>query len=154
MMLAMSSTFGLRGPIAAVALALMACGGRQIGDTDAIEQQEDEDDDATPGDDPGSRPQSPGSMYSACTDTSVCMPLEFCVFPQGEAGFCTGACGAGDDATVCDAAPGEDRLPFCMDIGLTDGRTVCALGCDGLSCPRGMRCEEVESASGAQLACF
>lgn len=137
----------------ALALALAACGGRQIGETDAMEQ-EDEDDDATPGDDPGSRPMSPGSMYSACTDTSVCMPLEFCVFPQGEAGFCTGACGPGDDASVCDAAPGEDRLPVCMDIGLTDGRTVCALGCDGLSCPRGMRCEEVESASGAQLACF
>ena len=153
-MAAMASLLPIhRHTAVALSLALAACGGRQIGETDAMAQQ-DEDDDATPGDDPGSRPMSPGSMYSACTDTSVCMPLEFCVFPQGEAGFCTGACGAGDDASMCDAAPGEDRLPVCMDIGLTDGRTVCALGCDGLSCPRGMRCEEVESASGAQLACF
>lgn len=137
--------------VAALVLALgSGCGGRQLGE-DA--------DDTQPMDDamqidPGQRPQAPGSMYSACTDTSVCPPLEFCVFPQGEAGFCTGACGPADDASVCDAAPGDDRIPFCMDIGLTDGRTVCALGCDGLTCPGGMRCEEVEAASGAQLACF
>ena len=130
-------------------VALVACGGRQLELEDG-----DGSSDAPDDDDPGRRPQSRGSMYSACTDTSVCAPLEFCVFPQGEAGFCTAACGAGSDPSGCAEAPGEDRTPECMDIGLPDGRTVCALGCGDLSCPREMRCEEVESAAGAQLACF
>ncbi|MEM6990910.1 MAG: hypothetical protein AAF721_10445 [Myxococcota bacterium] len=128
---------------------VVACSDRQI---DPM-MEGDESEDGMLGD-PGVRPSSPGSMYSACTDTAVCAPLEFCVFPQGEAGFCTAACGPDNDASACDAAPGEDRDPVCMDIGLPDGRTVCALGCDGLSCPRQMRCEEVDAASGAQLACF
>lgn len=130
----------------AALLATQACNGRELS---ALSEEED-----IAESDPGDRPMSPGSMYSACTDTSTCAPLEFCVFPQGEAGFCTAACGAGDDPAPCSDAPNDDRTPVCMGIGLPDSRTVCALGCEGLSCPDGMRCEEVDAPTGAQLACF
>ncbi len=133
----------------AMLVCAIACSDRQL--EDGTDDEVEDDPSAT---DPGVRPQSRGSMYSACTDTPVCAPLEFCVFPQDEAGFCTAACGPDDDASVCADAPGDDRTPLCMDIGLPDGRTVCALSCEGLSCPRQMRCEEVDAAGGAQLACF
>lgn len=137
--------------IGTLALSMaFACGGRNLGDP----MDDAQDPDSAEASDPGVRPGSRGSMYSACSDTSVCTPHEFCVFPQGEAGYCSAACGPGDDITTCDLAPGEDRDPSCMDIGLPDGRTVCALGCASLTCPGGMRCEEVQSASGAQFACF
>ncbi|MBL4686169.1 MAG: hypothetical protein JKY37_16365 [Nannocystaceae bacterium] len=139
--------YSLRGVAwLAAFVAALACNSRELG---ALSEEQD-----TTDSDPGDRPMSPGSMYSACTDTSTCAPLEFCVFPQGEAGFCTAACGPREDPAPCNDAPSDDRSPICMSIGLPDSRTVCALGCDGLSCPNGMRCEEVDAPTGAQLACF
>lgn len=133
----------------AVALSHVGgCGER------ALTDGEDATDDVMDDIDVGERPTNPGSVYSACTDTSACSPLEFCVFPAGEAGFCTSACGQDEDTSSCAEPPGDTRSPICMDIGLPDARTVCAVSCDGVSCPDGMRCEEVEAAGSAVFACF
>ncbi len=106
-------------------------------------------------DDPGERPSEPGQSYSACGDPDECLPMPYCVFPQGEAGFCTQACGSGDDASTCALDPGTTDRVFCLDIGLPDGRTVCALDCaDGFPCPEGMRCEGIDTDAGPQQVCF
>jgi hypothetical protein len=108
----------------------------------------------------GAQPMEPGSMYSPCESVSMCHPLEFCVYPRGhdgepEAGFCAGACGAGGDASVCDPAPGTAAWESCLDIGLGDGREVCALDCGrGRTCPAGMRCEGLRTPSGERYICF
>ncbi|MCA9709591.1 MAG: hypothetical protein KDK70_27380 [Myxococcales bacterium] len=108
-----------------------------------------------PGDpgDPGDQPAEPGVMYSACVQSSECAPQEFCVFPQGESGFCTSACLAPTDPSGCDPPPG-DQGSTCFDIGLVDGRWVCALDCASSPCPRGMRCESVAAAGGERSICF
>ena len=144
----------------AVALGLFAaaaCTDRGLSgmDGEAGDDPEMDADGETPeGYDPGDRPGEPGSMYSVCADSSVCRPLEFCVFPAEEAGFCSDACAGTDDATVCDVAPDGEARAFCFDIGLPDGRRVCAIDCEGRECPRGMRCEAVESAGEGKRVCF
>lgn len=140
-------------------VALHACAGRDISGLDGGGDETGEtgeDPEQRPEDyDPGDRPGEPGSMYSVCADSSVCTPLEFCVFPAGEAGFCSDACAGMEDASVCDVAPDGEARAFCFDIGLPDGRRVCAIDCEnGRACPRGMRCEEVESAGAAKHVCF
>lgn len=114
---------------------------------------EDDASGETTDDDPGDQPTAPGAMFSSCTDSSQCDPQEFCVFPADETGYCTSACAAPLDTSACDPAPGDQPLA-CFDIGLADGRVVCAIDCASDECPRGMRCEAVTTASGDALICF
>ena len=104
--------------------------------------------------DPGERPQAPGSMYSACSTVSECAPLEFCVFPSREGGYCGSACVAPEDASNCAPAPGDGAEVSCLDIGLPDARWVCALDCGAGSCPTGMRCEAIATPDGERDICF
>lgn len=111
--------------------------------------------DTTDGDaTPGVRPDQLGAMYSACSTVDVCAPLEFCVFPTREGGYCSAACVEPDDPTACAAAPGDGAEVSCLDIGIPDGRWVCALDCSGGPCPQGMRCEAINTPAGARDICF
>ncbi len=127
-------------------LALPACSSRSVDDTG-------DDQAETIADDPGDQPTAPGTMYSPCGSSDECPPQEFCVFPQGESGYCTSACAAPTDPSNCDLAPG-DQPRICFDIGLDDGRLVCAIDCADASCPRGMRCEQVASGDREPSICF
>lgn len=106
------------------------------------------------GGDLGERPRDPGAMYSACAEISMCTPLEFCVFPDREGGYCSSACAGGNDASACAPAPGDGAEPSCLDIGVPDGRLVCALDCAQGDCPADMRCEGIETPTGARRVCF
>jgi hypothetical protein len=128
---------------------LAACSARSVEDDDAGAA----DDPSAGALEPGDQPTAPGSMFSPCMQSSECAPQEFCVFPQGEAGYCTSACTAPTDPSNCDPPPG-DQPSACFDIGLDDGRWVCALDCAEAPCPRGMRCEQVTTATGARSLCF
>ena len=123
-----------------------ACSSRSVADDDASAADPDELE-------PGDQPTAPGSMFSPCMQSSECAPQEFCVFPQDEAGYCTSSCLAQTDPSNCDAPPG-DQPSTCFDIGLDDGRWVCALDCTDAPCPRGMRCEQVTTAAGDRSLCF
>ena len=125
----------------------LACSSRAVSDDEGMGGGESSDPVA------GEQPPGPGTMFSPCQRSAECPPLEFCVFPQGEDGFCTGACVAPDDPSNCDPPPG-DQLPACFDIGLDDGRFVCALDCADAPCPLGMRCEQVASGSSERSICF
>ncbi len=104
---------------------------------------------------PGDRPETPGAMYSPCEGADDCSPLEFCVFPPGEPGYCAAACDAWGEPETCAPRPGGSAEVDCLDIGLSDGRMVCTLDCsDGRSCPGKMRCEAVETPSGRRDVCF
>ena len=125
---------------------LFACGPQLVSD----------DDDAAndTGDDPGERP-SAGAMYSACSTVDECTPLEFCVFPTREGGYCSAACAPSGDISPCAPAPGDTASVSCLDIGTPDGRTACALDCSDGSCPNGMTCEAISTPSGDQRdVCF
>lgn len=124
-----------------------ACTDRSTTDDDAG------DDAPSGGDEAGEQPTAPGAMFSSCQRSSECAPQEFCVFPQDESGYCTSACTSPTDPSNCDPPPGE-QSPTCFDIGLDDGRWVCALDCAGAPCPRGMRCESVAAAEGERSICF
>lgn len=106
------------------------------------------------GDDPGVRPEGPGAMYAACSTVRECAPLEFCVFPTREGGYCASSCAAPDDPSPCSAAPGDGAEVSCLDIGLPDGRWVCGLDCSAGACPAGMRCEAIGTPDGARDICF
>jgi hypothetical protein len=140
------------GPHSSLVLLLplvLACSSRRVPD------DEGGDEDPTVGSalEPGEQPTAPGAMFSACTLSSECAPLEFCVFPQGEAGYCASACTAPTDPSNCDPPPG-DQPSTCFDIGLADGRWVCALDCTEAPCPNGMRCEQVTTGDGQRSLCF
>jgi hypothetical protein len=155
----MGSMLSLVRPVLALGLlAAAACTDRGLSGQEGGEADDESEmsPEASQGEyDPGDRPGAPGSMYSVCADSSVCRPLEFCVFPAEEAGFCSDACAGIDDPSVCDVAPDGEARAFCFDIGLPDGRRVCAIDCEaGRECPRGMRCEAVESAGEAKRVCF
>lgn len=126
---------------AAVLLSTIACAPR-------VETEEGGDSGEVGGDEPGTRP-GPGAMYSACGSVSECVPLEFCVFPTREGGYCSAACGPDDDVSACAPAPGDGASVSCLDIGTPDGRTVCALDCSDGACPTGMTCEAIATPSGA-----
>lgn len=142
---------GFKGRALAVAMLLftMACTERDmLGGADEVEARDDADD-------PGDQPEGEGVMFASCTDLSQCDPLEFCVFPSGEAGFCSDACAGVDDNAPCDVLPDGMSEATCLDIGVPDGRRVCAIDCEGgRECPRGMRCEEVELGGEARRICF
>jgi hypothetical protein len=131
--------------LSVVALALVACGPN-------VEASVDNED-------IGERPAA-GEMYGSCSSVSMCRPLEFCVFPRGhdgelEEGFCADACVAAGNASQCDPAPGVHASEACLDIGLADGREVCALDCGrGRQCPGGMRCEGLMTPAGERYICF
>lgn len=140
----------VRFDLAAVLVAslALACSARPV----------DADDDESAGDtneidEAGVQPSERGTMYSACERSAECAPLEFCVFPQGESGYCTAACSSPTNPSNCALAPGSQELS-CFDIGLADGRQVCALDCASAPCPRGMRCEGVNSGGVARSICF
>ena len=146
-------------PLLALLLA-SACSSRSVGDDDDGNDDDDaagsaeSSSDSPPGElEPGDQPTAPGSMFSPCMQSSECAPQEFCVFPQDEAGYCTSACVAPTDPSSCDPPPG-DQPPTCLDIGLPDGRWVCALDCAAAPCPRGMRCEQVATGDGERSLCF
>ncbi len=103
----------------------------------------------------GAQPEEPGAVYSACGAPDECSPQPYCVFPSGEDGFCTVECPPGDDPSGCMDDPGQLGRAICLDIGLPSERGVCAIDCgDGLACPEGMRCEEVQTDAGPQRVCF
>ncbi|MEM7154470.1 MAG: hypothetical protein AAF799_16605 [Myxococcota bacterium] len=130
----------------AVSLAL-ACSARPV------DSDDEDESDSTDIDEAGVQPSEQGTMYSACGTSAECAPLEFCVFPQGETGFCTAACASPTNSSNCAGAPGNQELS-CFDIGLADDRQVCALDCAATPCPRGMRCEAVNSGGTARSICF
>lgn len=131
-------------------LLLVACSDRAVPSDD----MGDESGDTMSGDpQAGVQPTEPGVMYSPCQRSAECAPLEFCVFPSGESGYCTAACSAPTDPGNCEPPPG-DQPQACFDIGLEDGRWVCALDCASAPCPQGMRCEQIETAAGARSICF
>lgn len=136
----------LRRPWFVVSM-LLACGP-------AVETDDDGADTTDGSDDAGVRPTGPGVMYSACSTVSECSPLEFCVFPDREGGYCSSACTAPDDPSACAAAPGDGATPSCVDIGVPDGRRVCGLDCSDGACPDGMRCESIDTPDGARDVCF
>lgn len=127
-----------------VCFVSMACGP-------AVEVSDDGTGDSTG--ELGEQPQD-GGVYSPCASVSQCTPLEFCVFPSGEQGFCSQACVAPDDPSQCAPAPGDGAEVSCMDIGIPDGRFVCALDCGDGPCPSPMTCEGVETPQGARRICF
>lgn len=127
----------------------LACSSRAV-DEESAGTVDDTGDTMT---EAGVQPSAPGAMYSPCERSAQCDPLEFCVFPSGESGYCTAACTAPTDPSNCDPPPG-DQPQACFDIGLEDGRWVCALDCAGTPCPRGMRCEQIETAGGPRSICF
>jgi hypothetical protein len=105
--------------------------------------------------DPGERPSSPGAMYSACATVDECAPLPLCVFPTREGGYCSASCVGPDDASGCAPAPGAGAEVSCLDIGLPDGATACALDCSQGVCPTGMTCEAIETPAGdPRRICF
>lgn len=137
----------MRGAVL-MGLLVVACGP-------AVATDEDSSADSGGGDDPGERPSEPGAMYSACSTVDECAPLEFCVFPDREGGYCSAACSAVGDASGCAVAPGDGAEASCLDIGVTDGREVCALDCAHGACPSGMQCESIETPGGdARRICF
>lgn len=130
---------------------LLGC-GPQV----AVPQDEGETagDDADDGDDEDGERPGAGAMYSACSSVADCTPLEFCVFPTREGGYCSAACGRGDDTTPCADSPGAADVA-CLDIGTPDGRTACALDCSDAPCPGGMTCEAIATPSGDRRdVCF
>ena len=128
-----------------IAGALLGCGP-------AVELPDGSQEEAT-ATDPGVQPE-PGGMYAPCDAVAQCSPYEFCVFPQGEQGFCADACISPDDPEGCDPAPGQGAAVGCLDIGVPDGRWVCALDCNGATCPAGMTCEAVQTPQGPREICF
>lgn len=129
--------------VMALCLPLLACADRtvaEVGDPDDEEQ------------DPGEQPLAMGAMYSPCTASADC-PGSLCVFPSGEAGYCSEPCAAPTDPGNCDPAPG-DQTTTCLDIGLPEGSRVCALDCADIACPVGMRCEQVSAGDGPRSICF
>ena len=100
--------------------------------------------------DPGEQPSAAGALYSPCTNSSECPEL-LCVFPSGEAGFCSAPCETADDPGRCEPTPG-DQPATCLDIGLPV--TACALDCEDAPCPVGMRCERVMSGGDERSICF
>jgi len=121
---------------------LLACADRTVAEVG------EPDDDP----DPGEQPLAMGAMYSPCVASADC-PGSLCVFPSGEAGYCSQPCAAPTDASRCEPAPG-DQSTTCFDIGLPDGSWVCALDCADIACPTGMRCEQVSAGDGPRSICF
>lgn len=131
-----------------------ACSSRPVDEETGAGSVDDTSDDAMTGTpEAGVQPTEAGAMYSPCERSAQCPPQEFCVFPAGESGYCTSACNAPADPSNCDPAPG-DQPQTCFDIGLEDGRWVCALDCASTPCPSGMRCEEIGTTEGARSICF
>jgi hypothetical protein len=127
----------------------LACANRPLVPEDG-ETGQDESDDP-----PGERPGESDGMYAACGASAECEPLDFCVFPADEQGYCTDLCLAPDDPSNCDPSPGGGAAESCLDIGIPGGARVCALDCSGgKSCPGGMRCEGIETDDGERRVCF
>lgn len=128
-----------------LALAALACGS-QVSSSVTDDSTDEE---------VGIQPEDPEAVYSACGSPDACSPLPYCVFPSGETGYCTRECVSPDDPTGCPDDPGGLGRAFCLDIGLPSGARVCGISCeDGLPCPEGMRCEQVETDDGPTSACF
>lgn len=123
-------------------LLLLACTDRTVAEAGDPDDEQD----------PGEQPIGMGVMYAACTSSADC-PGSLCVFPAGEAGYCSAPCATPTDPSLCEPAPGDQSLT-CFDIGLPDGSWVCALDCADVACPQGMRCEQVSAGDGPRSICF
>jgi hypothetical protein len=123
------------------------CVDRNLVDDAGPVPEDEEDPDAL-----GERPDD--GMYAACSNSAQCAPLEFCVFPTDEMGYCTERCVSADDPTGCKPAPGDGAMVSCLDIALPGDDRVCALDCAAGACPNGMRCEGIETIDGEQRVCF
>lgn len=141
----------MRGGVLLVCGALsLACVGRTVPDDSDAPMDED-----APEDEDDVEPRPSDGMYAACSASAQCEPLDFCVFPSDEDGYCTDICSTPDDPSRCDASPGGDASTSCLDIGLASGNRVCALDCSGgASCPGGMRCEAIDTNDGERRICF
>lgn len=104
------------------------------------------DRDVIPAEDETSGPE-PGEPFSGCADKGDCFD-EWCLHPAGEAGFCTYACNTVDN---CQAPAGGTATLTCLPV---DGDSVCALDCEGKSCPPSMRCEKIEANDEPRSICF
>lgn len=135
-------TVSARQTLAVLLVALVAsCSDRTL--------DEDDPTDAPP---TGARPDEEGVMYAYCERFEDCRPLDFCVFPPGEPGFCSDVCKA--PGVDCDPAPGGSAEVVCIDIG-ADPANVCALDCaGGAQCPGGMACKPVMTNAGERRICF
>jgi hypothetical protein len=103
-------------------------------------------------DDEGQRPSEAGSMYAECEHANQCGELDYCVFPPGEAGYCSDRCDVPE--IDCDPSPGGTAAVVCIDVGHPSAR-LCALDCRGdVVCPVGMRCDRVETNEGEKEICF
>lgn len=128
----------------------IGCVDRPLSDEEGAPSGDAPNDD----EDVGERPGESDGMYAACGASEECAPLDFCVFPADEDGYCTDLCASPDDPSACDASPGGGAQPSCLDIGIPNGDRVCALDCSRGACPGGMRCEGIETNDGARKVCF
>ena len=96
----------MRGGVLLVCGALsLACVGRTVPDDSDAPTDEDapEDEDIDPRPDEG--------MYAACSASAQCSPLDFCVFPSDEDGYCTDVCSSPEDPTGLSTPEPPNREP-------------------------------------------
>ena len=98
---------------------------------------------------PEARPTM-GVMYASCESAEDCGENLHCFYPAGESGYCTQDCNT--DA-FCQQVPGTENNGFCVGVASSEDQ-VCAIACQGISCPFGMRCESVSVAGGTDSICF
>ena len=104
--------------------------------------------------DNGMRPTEMGVVYAECDTPADCSPLEYCVHPPDEPGFCSEPCDPVGDADSCEESPGGSARATCVDIG-DPNANLCALDCAGdRSCPGGMRCVAVMTNEAERQICF
>ena len=121
--------------VSALLLLLSGCNERTVAATDDTTVE---------------RPDDPGAMYSSCEEPEDCYPLEYCLHPEGESGFCTDVCSDENSSDECE--PLADANVICAWV---DGvLPSCAISCAKASCPVGMRCEAVATLSGDRKLCF
>jgi hypothetical protein len=100
-------------------------------------------------------PEQPETgMYSHCLEGPDCATEDGCYSIGNPAtdGFCTNS-GCSDPATDCDPSPGGTATPTCF-MPETETYELCALDCDGKTCPFPMVCSEENAAGGTVRICI
>jgi hypothetical protein len=100
----------------------------------------------------GADGQPATGQYSHCLDASECVDVTLCVQIQMDMKTVDGFCSTfpcANAAVDCDPAPGGTAVPFCFPMTVNGmATTSCALDCGaGQTCPTGMQCFDLESAS-------